>query len=94
MSEHLEKPSIDVRFVPPYERHPRIFGMLDALAPGASMLITSDHNPKPLHRPIATKFPGQFGWDYLEQGPEVRHVEIERLAEENGGCGCGFRSGH
>ena len=94
MSEHLEKPSIDVRVIPPYERHPRIFGMLDALVPGGSMLITSDHDPKPLHRHITANYPGQFGWEYLEQGPQVWRVEIERLAVENSGCGCGCSSGH
>ncbi len=94
MSEHLEKPSIDVRFVPSYERHPRIFGMLGALSPGSSMLVTSDHDPQPLRRHIMANFPGQFGWDYLEQGPEVWRVEIGRLADEEGSCGCGCASGH
>ncbi len=81
------KPSIDVRTVPPRERHPRIFGMLGALLPGGSMLITSDHDPRPLHYQLETNFPGQFGWDYLEAGPEVWRVEIARL-EDGAGCEC------
>lgn len=84
--QNQEKPSIDVRVIPPRERHPRIFGMLGALLPGTSMLITSDHDPRPLHYQLETNFPGQFGWDYLEQGPEVWRVEIDRL--EDGGCDC------
>ena len=90
MSETLDKPLIDVRTIPPRERHPRIFGMLGALMPGKSMLITSDHDPRPLHYQLETNFPGQFGWDYLEQGPEVWRVEIDRM--EDGGafdCCCG-----
>jgi uncharacterized protein (DUF2249 family) len=87
MSDLQEKPSIDVRIVPPRERHPRIFGMLGALMPGKSMLITSDHDPRPLHYQLETNFPGQFGWDYLEHGPEVWRVEIDRL-EDAAGCDC------
>lgn len=92
------RPHIDVRLVPPPERHPRIFGMLNALAPGAAMLITSDHDPRPLHYHLETNFSGLFGWEYLEQGPDVWRVEIERLDEpaasgadtgSNCGCGCG-----
>ncbi|ACP24780.1 amylo-alpha-1,6-glucosidase family [Sinorhizobium fredii NGR234] len=87
------KPSIDVRTVPPRERHPRIFGMLGALLPGGSMQITSDHDPRPLHYQLETNFPGQFGWDYLEEGPEVWRVEIARL-EDGAGCECCCGSDH
>ena len=89
MPDTLDKPLIDVRTIPPRERHPRIFGMVGALAPGASLLITSDHDPSPLYRQIATNFPGEFGWDYLEQGPEVWRVEIDRLQERGCECCCG-----
>lgn len=92
------RPHIDVRLVPPPERHPRIFGMLNALPQGAAMLITSDHDPRPLHYHLQSHFSGLFGWEYLEQGPEVWRVAIERLNEavascsetgSNCGCGCG-----
>ncbi|MBP2234933.1 uncharacterized protein (DUF2249 family) [Sinorhizobium kostiense] len=93
MTETQAKPSIDVRTVPPRERHPRIFGILGALLPGGSMLITSDHDPRPLHFQLETNFPGQFGWDYLEEGPEVWRVEIARL-EDASGCECCCGSDH
>lgn len=83
------KPSIDVRLVPPPERHPRIFGMLNALLPGGSMLITSDHDPRPLHYHLETNFSGMFGWEYLEQGPEVWRVEIARMKDAGCACSCG-----
>ena len=69
------------------------FGMLGALLPGKSVLITSDHDPRPLHYQLETNFPGQFGWDYLEQGPEVWRVEIDRL-EDHGGCDCSCGADH
>ena len=60
---------------------------------GKSVLITSDHDPRPLHYQLETNFPGQFGWDYLEQGPEVWRVEIDRL-EDGGSCDCCCGSEH
>ncbi|AJD46125.1 DUF2249 domain-containing protein [Rhizobium sp. SEMIA 4085] len=80
-----KKPLIDVRTLAPAERHPRIFNTLNALAPGGSLLIASDHDPRPLHYQLETGYPGKFAWEYLEQGPEVWRVEIARLES---GCDC------
>ncbi|MDX0763778.1 DUF2249 domain-containing protein [Sinorhizobium medicae] len=93
MTETQQKPSIDVRTVPPRERHPRIFGLLGTLPAGGSMLITSDHDPRPLHYQLHTNFPGEFGWDYLEEGPEIWRVEIARLGNGSA-CECCCGSDH
>lgn len=85
----VEKPSIDVRVIPRPERHPRIFGMLNSLRDGEAMLLTVDHDPVPLHHHLQNQFPGLFGWQYLERGPEIWRVEIERLKQDGCGCGCG-----
>ena len=76
---------IDVRILPPIERHPRIFGTLNSLTPGQSLHITSDHEPRPLQYQLDTALPGKFSWEYLEQGPDVWRVEITRL---DAGCDC------
>lgn len=89
MSETSEKPSIDVRTLAPQERHPAIFGMLHALAPGQAMVITSDHEPRPLHYQIEMRHPGEFRWEYLEEGPDVWRVEIGRLEDSGCECSCG-----
>lgn len=81
--------SIDVRVVPRPERHPRIFGMLDSLQPGGTMQITVDHDPLPLYYHIEANFSGRYGWRYIERGPEVWKVEIERLKHEGCNCSCG-----
>ena len=86
MSNSLNTPSIDVRTLPPSHRHPTIFGVLTALAPGGAMHVTSDHDPRPLHYQIETRYPEQFDWRYLQQGPEVWKVEIRR--QESSGCEC------
>lgn len=89
MSDISAKPSIDVRTLAPRERHPTIFGMLHALAPGETMVIVSDHEPRPLHYQIEMSHPGEFSWEYLETGPEVWRVEIGRLEDSGCQCCCG-----
>lgn len=84
-STHSEITHIDVRVLPPFERHPQIFGTLHTLTPGKVLHITSDHEPRPLQYQLETALPGKFSWEYLEQGPEVWRVEITRL---DAGCDC------
>ena len=71
-------PFIDVRTIPPRERHPRIFARVDALAAGESFLIINDHDPRPLHYQLQAEYPAQFTWTYLEAGPEVWRVQLGR----------------
>ncbi|GLV47252.1 aminotransferase [Thermus sp. LT1-2-5] len=69
---------LDVRDIPPRERHPRIFGVFDGLAPGESLVLVNDHDPKPLYYQLQAERPGAFAWEYLEAGPEVWRVRITR----------------
>ena len=87
MSETLtDLPTIDVRLLPPQERHPKIFAMLEALTPKTGMLLISDHDPVPLRRHIALHFSGMFEWLALEEGPDVWRAEIRKLPHS--GCTC------
>lgn len=79
-------PAIDVRTIPRMERHPRIFAMVDSLAPGSVFALTSDHDPRPLHYQLEMAFPAQLTWQYLEHGPDVWRVEIGR--KDASGCDC------
>ena len=72
------KTVLDVREIPPRERHPLILGTFDALTPGESFVLVNDHDPKPLHYQFQFEKAGQFTWDYQEQGPDVWRVEIGR----------------
>jgi len=85
---------IDVRTVPPPQRHPLIFGTFDALATGQAFEIVNDHDPVPLYFQFEQTRPGQFAWRYLEAGPAQWHVRIARVAAgvasgATGGCGGG-----
>ena len=69
---------LDVRPLPPAQRHTRIFDLFDALPPGASFVLVNDHDPKPLRYQLLAERPGQLEWEYLEQGPEVWRVRLAK----------------
>ena len=70
--------TLDVRTIAPRDRHPLIFGKFDALAPGESLELVNDHDPKPLYYQFKAESQAEFSWEYLEQGPEVWRVRIGR----------------
>ena len=41
--------TLDVREILPRNRHPLIFGIFDVLPSGQALLLTNDHDPKPLY---------------------------------------------
>jgi uncharacterized protein (DUF2249 family) len=69
---------LDVRVIPPRDKHPTIFSRVDALKAGDSLVIVNDHDPKPLRYQLDAEHPGAFGWDYLDLGPDVWRVRITR----------------
>ena len=69
---------LDVRPIVPREKHPTIHATFDKLKAGQSMTLINDHDPKPLYYEFNAEKPGQFNWDYLEQGPEVWKVLITK----------------
>jgi uncharacterized protein (DUF2249 family)/uncharacterized protein YjiS (DUF1127 family) len=72
---------VDVRSLIPAQRHAKIFELVGALGPGASFILVNDHDPKPLYYQLEAECPKQFSWRYLERGPDVWRVQIEKLAQ-------------
>lgn len=70
---------LDVRPIPPREKHPAIFGTLDTLKPGESLLLINDHDPRPLRYQLDAERSGAFAWTYEEEGPLVWRVRIVRM---------------
>lgn len=70
---------VDVRPIPPFQKHPTIFGAFAGLGSGEAMILINDHDPKPLYYQFAAEMPGKFQWTYLEQGPSVWRVEIRKV---------------
>ena len=69
---------IDVRVIAPKEKHATIFKTWDSLCAGESMLLLNDHDPLPLYYQLSAEHAGEFRWDYLESGPDVWRVRIQK----------------
>ena len=80
MAQSALPTTVDVRTVAPRDRHPLIFSTFRALAPGESMELVNNHDPRPLFHQLQADMPGAFAWAYLEQGPTTWRVAITRSA--------------
>ncbi|MCZ7603195.1 MAG: DUF2249 domain-containing protein [Melioribacteraceae bacterium] len=69
---------LDIRSVQPREKHPTIFKTFDELNAGETFQLINDHDPMPLYYQFQAERPEQFGWEYVEQGPEVWRVNISK----------------
>jgi uncharacterized protein (DUF2249 family) len=69
---------LDIRTIPPAQRHPLIFDQFEGLKAGESFILVNDHNPKPLFYQFQAELTDQFTWEYLEEGPEAWRVRIGR----------------
>jgi uncharacterized protein (DUF2249 family) len=77
--EKTIKTELDLRPLAPAQRHPLVYATFESLQPGEAFVLVNDHDPKPLHYTFRYERPGQFTWEYLEQGPETWRVRISRL---------------
>lgn len=73
-------PELDARIVPHAIRHATVFGALDAVRPGAAMVLIAPHDPLPLLAQLERRSPGIFGVSYLERGPEAWRLRFERIS--------------
>lgn len=72
--------TLDVRPLPPPQRHASIFRTFESLKPGEAFILVNDHDPKPLYYQFRFEREGEFTWEYLEQGPEAWRVRVGRTA--------------
>jgi uncharacterized protein (DUF2249 family) len=69
---------LDVRAIPPREKHPSIFRTFDGLSSGQAMVIINDHDPRPLRYQFMAERADSFDWQYEAEGPEIWRVRISR----------------
>ncbi len=69
---------LDVRVIPPRDKHPSIFRAFDSLQSGQTLTLVNDHDPRPLRYQLMAERPDTFDWEYQEQGPQVWRVNIKR----------------
>jgi quercetin dioxygenase-like cupin family protein len=43
-------------------------------------VLVNNHDPRHLREELERDYPGEFGWDYLQRGPERWEIRIARLA--------------
>lgn len=70
---------VDVRDIEPRFRHAIIFRLFENLMPDATLQLIAPHAPRPLHAQFEMRYGDGFRWNYLEEGPEVWRVRLERL---------------
>lgn len=71
---------VDVRTLPPGTCRAHIEGAFEALPVGGALELVVPHDPAPLRARFAVERPGQAAWTYLEQGPALWRVRVERRA--------------
>lgn len=74
----VEAGDLDLRPLPPQERHARALDAVAGLLPGEGVVIAAPHDPAPLRQLLAAADTGTLGWTYLTTGPEVWRVQVSR----------------
>lgn len=71
---------LDVRELPPWERHPKIFETWESMPVGDTLELVNDHDPRPLHYEFMMERAGEFDWHSEERGPREWVAEIKKIA--------------
>lgn len=69
----------DVRQIPVPERHPRIFELLETLHAGQSLVLTTDHEPRPLRLEVEHRFARRFIWAQHRHGDGRWQARIRQV---------------
>ncbi len=77
-NETKDSYELNVTLLEPKQKHPTIFKLFDALAPGESFCVLNDHDPKPLYYQFIAERGNVFTWDYEESGPIWWRVIIQK----------------
>ncbi len=68
------EPDLDLREMPPQERHPRIHDAFEALDSGETLVIVNDHDPKPLYYEFQAEVE-----EFDDEAYSVEHVGPEEF---------------
>ncbi|WP_459193224.1 DUF2249 domain-containing protein [Halosimplex sp. J119] len=71
---------LDVRDLPPAQRHEQIFAAYDDLEAGTGFVLVNDHDPKPLYHQFEAEEGPAFRWEYRQKEPGEFRVLIGKAA--------------
>jgi uncharacterized protein (DUF2249 family) len=70
--------TIDVREIESRIRHTVIFQLFEHLDAASCLQLIVDHDPRPLRIQLEAKHGDLCRWTYLEQGPDVWRIRLQR----------------
>ena len=70
---------LDLKKLSMPDRHSRIFNSWEELKAGDTLIITNDHDPKPLWYQFEVEYKGKYNWEYEQKGPKDWIVKIKRI---------------
>ena len=76
----MNEAALDVRQMRKPDKHPAIFARYRALDLGEGFDLVNNHDPVHLRDEFESEYPGSFGWEYLESGPQVWRIRISKLS--------------
>jgi len=76
---------LDVRDLPPAQRHEQIFAAYDDLDSGTGFVLVNDHDPKPLYHQFEAETGPGFRWQYRQKEPGEFRVLIGKTEAADGG---------
>ena len=77
-----EGPEVDLDVLPREFAHRAALERFSRLRPGERLLIRAGRELDGLWSLVASRWPGEYGWVYLEEGPERWRAEVTRRAPE------------
>jgi len=76
----MDEVRLDVRTLAPPQRHPKIFALFDALSPEGTLVLISDHEPRPLRAEFEHKRPDTHQWAQRHMGDGRWEVRLRQLS--------------
>ncbi|MEK6557738.1 MAG: DUF2249 domain-containing protein [Candidatus Margulisiibacteriota bacterium] len=70
--------TLDLRPMPPFERHTKIFELWEALEKSGTLRFINDHDPRPLHYQFEAELTDKYIWNKIEDGPKDWIVDITK----------------
>src|ERR1035438_6476916 len=70
--------SLDLRSLPTWDRHARIFAAFDELRDATVLTVITDHEPRPLRLQFEQRYPDEFVWDQRQLGIARWEVSLRR----------------